>query len=240
MTLGSHQQCIGKSQGHISPLAVLKAIGAFGDLAGLPPIDLDPCAADPRPWDCARVNWTSHGLERDWPRDWSVYMNPPFHKYQVGAWIQKSAEHGNGIVLLHARPEAAWFEPCWRHAAVILFLADRLKFCFPDGQRARELARARVLDLAGAPDVQMELAGRLTGHCCVCMKELSDPVSLERGIGPDCYAHRIDLIHHIADDFSQHGQVVDAERVAQRAWLPMGFVTEVLKDRTSFPNHSRL
>ena len=41
--------------------------------------------------------------------------------------------HGGGIALLHARTEATWFEPCWEAARGILFLADRIKFCRPDG-----------------------------------------------------------------------------------------------------------
>jgi len=39
MTLGSHQQTIGKSQDHLTPRWIIDALGPF---------DLDPCAADPR------------------------------------------------------------------------------------------------------------------------------------------------------------------------------------------------
>jgi hypothetical protein len=39
----------------------------------------------------------------------------------------------NGIALLHARTEAAWFDPIWERAGGILFLSDRIKFCKPDG-----------------------------------------------------------------------------------------------------------
>jgi hypothetical protein len=49
MTLGSHQQCVGKSQSWITPKHIIDALGPF---------DLDPCASDPRPWDCAGDNWT--------------------------------------------------------------------------------------------------------------------------------------------------------------------------------------
>ncbi len=49
MTLGSHQQSVGKSQTHFTPRQILDALDEF---------DLDPCAGDPRPWDCARVNYT--------------------------------------------------------------------------------------------------------------------------------------------------------------------------------------
>lgn len=122
MTLGSHQQSVGKSQTHITPRWIIDRLGPF---------DLDPAAADPRPWACAATNWSTHGLERDWFG--LVYLNPPFDRYEVGSWIAKLAAHGNGITLLHARTEAAWFEPIWQHAAAILFLADRIKFCRPDG-----------------------------------------------------------------------------------------------------------
>jgi len=126
VSLGSHQRTVGLSQNHITPKWIIDALGPF---------DLDPCAADPRPWDCARINWTSHGLERDWLRKLFIYENPPFDRYVVGKWIAKLAEHGNGICLLHARTEAAWFEPVWQHAAAILFMADRIHFHRPDGSR---------------------------------------------------------------------------------------------------------
>jgi hypothetical protein len=125
MTIGSHQRCVGKSQDHISPKWI---IDAFGPLP-----DLDPAAAVIRPWDCAKINWASGSLERVWPRHLFIYLNPPFDRYIVGNWIAKLAEHGNGICLLLARTEAGWFEPIWARAAVILFLADRIKFCRPDG-----------------------------------------------------------------------------------------------------------
>jgi DNA N-6-adenine-methyltransferase (Dam) len=124
VTLGSHQQCVGKSQDWITPRWILDATGPF---------DLDPAAADLRPWDCARVNWSSHGLERNWFG--LVFLNPPYNRFEVGAWVTKLAQHGNGITLLHARTEAEWFEPIWQHAAVILFLANRIHFHRPNGSR---------------------------------------------------------------------------------------------------------
>jgi DNA N-6-adenine-methyltransferase (Dam) len=126
VTIGSHQQCVGQSQNHITPRWIIDRLGPF---------DLDPCAADPRPWPCARTNWITHGLEQPWPRECLVWVNPPFHRYEVAAWIGRLAEQGNGIALLHARTEAAWFEPIWQHAAAILFLADRIHFHRPDGSR---------------------------------------------------------------------------------------------------------
>ncbi len=123
MTLGSHQRTVGKSQTHITPPWVMERLGAF---------DLDPCAApSPRPYTYAAHNWTESGLDREWFG--RVWLNPPFDRYQVAKWIRRLADHGNGIALVHARTEAAWFEPIWEAATGILFLADRLKFYGMDG-----------------------------------------------------------------------------------------------------------
>lgn len=125
MTLGSHQTTVGKSQDHLTPKWLIDALGPF---------DTDPCASDdPRPWDCARINITRewNGLSKPWRG--RVWLNPPFDRYQVGRWIERLAQHGDGIALLHARTEAEWFRPIWKRATAILFLYRRIKFCRTDG-----------------------------------------------------------------------------------------------------------
>lgn len=125
MTIGSHQQTVGKSQVHLTPRWILDRLGVF---------DLDPCAATVRPWDIAARNLTEadDGLAADW-RDDEAFVNPPFDRYQVGRWVEKLAAHRNGVLLLHARTETAWFAPVWEHADLILFLGQRVTFCKPDG-----------------------------------------------------------------------------------------------------------
>ena len=107
MTLGSHQTSIGKTQVHITPRWIIEALGPF---------DLDPAAADPRPWDCAAVNYTERddGLRQPWFG--RPFLNPPFYRYVVPLWIRKLARHGCGTALLHARTETDWFEPIWESA----------------------------------------------------------------------------------------------------------------------------
>lgn len=124
MTLGSHQRCVGKSQVHLTPKWIIDALGPF---------DLDPCAADPRPFDCAATNYTEaeDGLSRPWHG--TVFLNPPFDRYQVGRWIDRLADHGDGIALLHARTETSWFQPIWSSASSILFLSRRIKFLDRNG-----------------------------------------------------------------------------------------------------------
>ena len=55
--------------------------------------------------------------------------------------------------------------------------------------RATELAAARVAEFAGDQDVQMRFAARLCGHCCECFRALTNPKSVEIGIGPECVQH---------------------------------------------------
>ena len=141
MTLGSHQATVGRSQDHITPRWLIDVLGPF---------DLDPAAADPRPWDCAAVSWTTNGLGRAWFG--LVWLNPPFDRYQVGGWVARLAQHGNGIALLHARTEVGWFEPIWQSAAAILFLADRLKFCRLDGSEQPANSGAPPILAAFGPD----------------------------------------------------------------------------------------
>jgi hypothetical protein len=62
-----------------------------------------------------------------------IWLYPPFDRYRVGEWTRRLADHGNGIALLHARTETAWFRPCWKQASAILFMARRIAFCWPDG-----------------------------------------------------------------------------------------------------------
>jgi hypothetical protein len=146
MTIGSHQRSVGKSQVHLTPRWLLDSLGPF---------DLDPCAATVRPWDCAARNIVEadDGLAHEW--EGRVWLNPPFDRYQVGRWIERLAAHGNGIAVVHARTETAWFRPIWRRASAIHFLFDRIKFVRPDGSEQSANSGAPVV-LAAFGDANVE------------------------------------------------------------------------------------
>jgi hypothetical protein len=99
--------------------------------------------------------------------------------------------------------------------------------------RAVELAKARVLDFVGAPDAQMQLAGHLWGHCYICGKELTDAISLERGVGPDCYQHEIDVVRGTINLLRESGGEVTATRVACITMRPTAFVEAVLQQKSA-------
>ncbi len=63
-------------------------------------------------------------------------MNPPYGP-ETGKWLEKLADHGNGIALIFARTETEmFFEQVWKRADCLLFLKGRLHFHRIDGSRA--------------------------------------------------------------------------------------------------------
>lgn len=105
-----------------TPRSILEALGEF---------DLDPAAPIPsrRPWSTATLHYSTddNGLVKPW--DGRVWLNPPYDRYQIGKWLGRMAAHGNGIALVFARTDTAWFHDfIFPHASAILFLAGRVIF----------------------------------------------------------------------------------------------------------------
>lgn len=137
MTMGSHHSASMKSDVWLTPPEMIRALGPF---------DLDPCAApEPRPWPTAarHIARPDDGLAADWGRG-MVWLNPPYSREAV-RWLQKLSRHGNGIALVFARTETAWFWECvWRShtATAVMFLEGRIHFHRADGSRAAANAGA--------------------------------------------------------------------------------------------------
>ncbi|AXK88539.1 adenine methyltransferase [Nocardia farcinica] len=141
--IGGHHSARAGSNVWLTPPGVITALGEF---------DLDPCAADPRPWDTARrhIAPPDNGLAADWAG--RVFLNPPYT--ELAAWLGKLADHGHGTALVFARTETRWFvDLVWQRATAVLFLHGRLHFHLPDGARARGNSGApSVLVAYGEPD----------------------------------------------------------------------------------------
>jgi hypothetical protein len=85
MGIGGHHRPRGLFDTWLTDRAILQSLGKF---------DLDPCAApDPRPWDTAdrHIALPEDGLSIDWTG--RVWLNPPYHRDLIGAWMEKMANH---------------------------------------------------------------------------------------------------------------------------------------------------
>ena len=102
----------------------------------LGPFDLDPCAADNPPFKTARktYNKTQNGLEQPWPADAVVWLNPPYSRELLKAFVEKLAEHDNGIAILVNRQDNLLFQNViFPKAKSMIFMRHRVKFIRPDG-----------------------------------------------------------------------------------------------------------
>ena len=113
----------------LTPPPLIKALGPF---------DLDPCASVNQPWRTATRQFTigDDGLAQPWHG--FVWLNPPYGR-STWPWVERLAEHGNGIALVFARTETHGFvKHIWGDADALLFLAGRLHFHHPaTGERAK-------------------------------------------------------------------------------------------------------
>ena len=121
----------------LTPPAMIQKLGPF---------DLDPCAPVARPWDTASKYYTEseNGLAQDWAG--FVWMNPPYGK-GLSNWVEKLAQHGNGIGLIPLRStDAKWFHKnVWGSATAVLFYRGRIKFWNQDGTEAGSCPHASLL-----------------------------------------------------------------------------------------------
>lgn len=157
---------------------------------GLGPFDLDPCTPEQgMPWRTAKkmLKPIDDGLKSPWPKTAFVWMNPPYggHKNSPTSqhrWMEKAAEHGNGISLVLARMETGWMQDSvLNHPNVssVVFTKGRLSFCRPDGtpgnscpagsvfvgygaEAARRLKRAVKEGLIRGTYLEMARVGRVS------------------------------------------------------------------------------
>ena len=132
--IGGHQRAYeGHSDEWLTPPSIIESLGKF---------DLDPCSPIKRPWPTATTHYTSldNGLALNW--NGRVWLNPPYGA-ETGKWLQKLADHGNGIALIFARTETdMFFKYGWERADSMLFLRGRLHFHTVEGVRAKSNAGA--------------------------------------------------------------------------------------------------
>lgn len=156
MSMGGHQSAAMLKDEWLTPPEIIWALGGF---------NLDPCAPINRPWPTAVTHHTvlDDGLAREWHG--RVWCNPPYGA-EAARWLNKLANHGDGIALIFARTETAmFFDHVWERADAILFLRGRLHFHHVNGQRAAANAGAPSCLIAyGRDNVRALRESGLVGH----------------------------------------------------------------------------
>jgi len=90
--------------------------------------DIDVCSPGPSKTSIpADRHYTvaDDGLASPWTG--TVWCNPPYGR-ETGIWMNKLADHGDGIALVFARTDTAWFQAAASRATAVSFLAGRVKF----------------------------------------------------------------------------------------------------------------
>jgi hypothetical protein len=125
---GHERPNAGLTNDWLTPLPIIEALGRF---------DLDPCCPAEMPWRTAAemICRPDCGLSVAWFG--RVWLNPPYGP-EVGRWMERLADHGNGIAMIFSRTDtAAFHRTVWNRASAILFFKGRLHFHRPSGQRAK-------------------------------------------------------------------------------------------------------
>jgi hypothetical protein len=110
-----------------TPKEIVNALGVF---------DTDPCAPIAPLWDTAKVmyNKNDDGLTKKW--NGRVWLNPPYSRPLIEMFVERMAEHNNGIALLFNRCDSKMFQDViFKKAVSITFLRGRIRFFRPSGLR---------------------------------------------------------------------------------------------------------
>lgn len=152
----AHDRTEGRDE-WLTPPHILDALGPF---------DLDPCSPGENrsPWRTARrmIGLPQDGLAIEWTG--RVWLNPPYGA-ETPRWLDRLSRHGDGIALVFARTDTAWWHNVACTADAGLFLAGRLKFCDVSGRPGAHSAGAPSVLLAwGEHNVTALRDSRLRGH----------------------------------------------------------------------------
>ena len=120
-----------------TPIEIINSLGQF---------DLDPCAPEKPLWQTATTMYDKNidGLKQVWSG--RVWLNPPYSRPLIEQFVQKMAEHNNGIALLFNRCDSKMFiDVILEKATAIKFLKWRIKFYRKDGTRGGQPGCGSIL-----------------------------------------------------------------------------------------------
>lgn len=137
----------GKSKDWLTPLALGQRLGSF---------DLNPCGCPGMPWRMATTTYflpEKDGLVEPW--EGRIWCNPPYGHGVEQPWLERMAQHRNGMLLIFGRTDTqAWQKSIFPHADATLFVEGRVQFRLPNGQKAKSGTAPSVLLAYGENNVE--------------------------------------------------------------------------------------
>jgi hypothetical protein len=140
----------GETDTWLTPLSIIQSLGEF---------ELDPCGFAGHQTAKKLIVLPSDGLAEPWQG--RVWLNPPYGK-QTGWWLKKLQEHGNGIALVFARTETAWFQNL--NPDMVFLLQGRIKFLKPDFTEGTNAGHGSMLLAFGRANAGAILSSDLKGR----------------------------------------------------------------------------
>ena len=126
-----------------TPPEIIKALGDF---------DLDPCNSIDRPWNTAKVHFTKDDDGLTMPWEGRVWLNPPYCG-NTKVWMEKMADHDNGIALIYSRMDNLIFHNLvFPKASGIYFLQRKISFYHKDGTKSNRAGCGSCLISFGIED----------------------------------------------------------------------------------------
>lgn len=116
----AHESTINESVEWYTPPEIFDALGLE--------FDLDPCSPGKgKSYVPAKKHYTieDDGLTSPWAG--TVWVNPPYGPH-TKVWMEKLADHGDGIALVFARTDVKWFQEHGIKADLVCFISSRVKF----------------------------------------------------------------------------------------------------------------
>lgn len=127
-----------RSDSWYTPLNIISQLGPF---------DLDPCGS--REHKTATtiydLQYGDNGLLLPWFG--RVWLNPPYSEACV--WLDKLAEHGNGVALVFARTDTKWAQKHMKLADQVIFKAGRISFIRSDGSKGTSAGHGSMVLIYG-------------------------------------------------------------------------------------------
>lgn len=143
------------SDEYYTPLPLIQSLGHF---------DLDPCVPIVRKWNTADVMYDRNddGLKQQWRG--RIWLNPPYSAALIRPFMERMAEHNNGIALVVPKFGTKLFRDCVYPVAEGIFVMDeRVKFYNQDYIQMRSPICQSVLIAYGKDNLQAILDSHIKG-----------------------------------------------------------------------------